>query len=384
MAKYPIKLILDYINGEELNGYDIDVLENDPLFMKEVINVSNDKKTYNLCSDSVKKNYQFVKFLIQKFNKDSKFISDIAQQYLDSSTDELTNLEILILMCNILSPECNEYIRFKTLLFVMQKREEIDIEATKIDAQKNDPSLLNDIGETGFLIVYDDFNTSQIITDYFAKQFLERLLDPEKHTFEDFLHTRFNSLEELNNTPIKTYLIEYISYYDSMLASYISTHIQLLEETLSKIELIKRRWNTYPARLESLKYHRLFDYIQKYFEAIDYQCSYSEDEMLYLISEELGITSTTIKYDPSMSVDSEEFEETLEEVKQIDLTTMPFKDLSHYNNIRNIVIRFLSANSLKELEDIEIDFDEFTAPTSPNVLDISKFVKRPPHRSLYN
>ena len=62
--KYNSKIIFDYIVGNDLDGYSIDELENDPNFMMDVIKITRDKRMYNLCSDDIKKNCTFVEFLI--------------------------------------------------------------------------------------------------------------------------------------------------------------------------------------------------------------------------------------------------------------------------------------------------------------------------------
>jgi len=47
--KYNINIILNYINGDDIEGYTIEELENDCTFMKLVINYTNDKNMYALC-----------------------------------------------------------------------------------------------------------------------------------------------------------------------------------------------------------------------------------------------------------------------------------------------------------------------------------------------
>ena len=118
-------------------------------------------------------------------------------------------------------------------------------------------------------------------------------------------------------------------------------------------------------------------------ETVEYECSYSEDEMLYFISEELGITSLVFRYDSSLVGDSELLEEILGEVRKMDTSIMAYEDLRHYNNMKNIVIRFLDTSSMKEVEDIDIDFDEFAVPTSPKIIDMSKLMKKPPQKVVF-
>ena len=77
MKKYGEKLIKDYIEGNDIEEYSIEELENDSEFMIMVINKTNDKNICNLCGDDVKKDPRFVKYLITKFNYDTNFIISI-------------------------------------------------------------------------------------------------------------------------------------------------------------------------------------------------------------------------------------------------------------------------------------------------------------------
>ena len=63
---YSDKIVNDYIYGNDIEEYDIGQLENDPVFMMQVIDKTNDKKMYKFCSDEVKNNYEFVKFIIYR------------------------------------------------------------------------------------------------------------------------------------------------------------------------------------------------------------------------------------------------------------------------------------------------------------------------------
>ena len=73
MEKINNKLVIDYINGEDIEN--IEALENDFDFMKAVIDKSNDKNFYNLCSNDLKINHDFVLYLIYKFSDNKSFIT---------------------------------------------------------------------------------------------------------------------------------------------------------------------------------------------------------------------------------------------------------------------------------------------------------------------
>ena len=54
MKKYSRDLVEKYINGEDIEDYSLDELENDKNFMMLVISQTTDRKMYNYCSESVK------------------------------------------------------------------------------------------------------------------------------------------------------------------------------------------------------------------------------------------------------------------------------------------------------------------------------------------
>lgn len=375
MIKYTNKTVIDYINGEDLGDIDLEELENNPSFMRDVINLSNDKEMYSLCSDKVKQNYSFIKFLVRKFSYDTKFISKIAREYINNTEDEVNRFELILIMCDLLSRDTNEFIEFRLLLLATEKSQLLQIEATKIE-HENEPDVMREIGETGFYLIYDMYNESEMVTDYFAKEMINRLLQTEDSGFEDFLHQRYKNIEELEQVGIKKYLIDYISCYDPMLASYISGHISILKDIMTNIDEIKRRWNTYSLRLESLRYTKLFSCVQKYMEDINYECSYREDELLYYVANELGVFEQMFMHDPSMYGDKDIYEIVLEEVEDISTDIMSYNDLCHYNNLKNIVRRYLSITTIKELKELPEDFEDFGTPTSPKVIDFQSSISK--------
>ena len=99
--KYSKKLVYDYVNGNDIDGYTLDELEDDYLFMIEVMKYSKDKKMYEMCSDNVKKNAEFVKFIIDYFKGDKSFVLRVSDYYLLNSNNEVLKNEILILLSRI-------------------------------------------------------------------------------------------------------------------------------------------------------------------------------------------------------------------------------------------------------------------------------------------
>ena len=100
-SSYSRKIIWDYINGNYIEN--IDELENDYKFMMDVINITKDKNMYNLCSDEIKSNYEFVIFMIHLFKSDIDFVCEIATKYMiTSEEDSIYVKDIIFTMCDIL------------------------------------------------------------------------------------------------------------------------------------------------------------------------------------------------------------------------------------------------------------------------------------------
>ena len=98
MKKYNRDLISKYINGEEIIDYNIEELEDDKDFMMQVISISNDYNFYNLCSEKVKLDYDFIKYLILKFKNNINFICDVANEYIEKTEDDFARTELALIM----------------------------------------------------------------------------------------------------------------------------------------------------------------------------------------------------------------------------------------------------------------------------------------------
>lgn len=108
MSKYSKKVLYDYIVGNEIEGYNIDKLESDYIFIKEVTDFSNDKKIYNLCDNKLKSNFELMKFFILKFKDDKNFIKKVANEFLNLSNNEDDNFEMNIIVSNLVGKNYNE------------------------------------------------------------------------------------------------------------------------------------------------------------------------------------------------------------------------------------------------------------------------------------
>ena len=67
MAKYDDKLIDSYINGEVHNEALAKFLEEDKIFMEQVLMKTHDVSYYDKCSKKVKTSTGFTRFLLKHF-----------------------------------------------------------------------------------------------------------------------------------------------------------------------------------------------------------------------------------------------------------------------------------------------------------------------------
>ena len=254
MKKYNIETVYNYINGEDITDFTLEELESNTNFMIDVINVSNDKNFYNFTEDNVKTDYRFVKFIINKFKEDENLITVVADTYIENQDNEQNYIELLIIMCNLIKDKNSKnYKKYKFLLEVNHKSKRLQIELGKL---KMNTEAADNLG-MGFLIIYDSFNSSQIILDYYAKAIIEDIFEEYDIVLEDYLHQRFNTFEKIEKIGIKKYILDFIAVYDEMLSSYLSSHIYLLEDISKQLDKIKNNWNKYIETKERKKYNEI-------------------------------------------------------------------------------------------------------------------------------
>ena len=337
MKKYSIEIVYNYINGEDITDFTLEELESNSNFMIDVINVSNDKNFYNLAEDSVKADYRFVKFIINKFKEDEILITLVADTYIENQENEQNYIELLIIMCNLIKDKNSKnYEKYKFLLESHYSLNRLQIEIGKL---KMNTEAANDLG-MGFLIIYGAFNSSQVILDYYAKEIIKDIFKEYDIVLEDYLHQRFNTFEKIEKIGINKYILDFIAVYDEMLSSYLSSHIYLLDDILKQLNAIKNNWNKYIETKERKKCNEIINKVHEYMEykAVDH---YLLDEitLLYLVATNLGIEKTLLKYD---SISEEHYQGIIEELSyELDVSKLSFNDRLNYNNIKKIILDIL-------------------------------------------
>lgn len=334
MTNYLSKeLVKKYINGEEIANYNLDELENDYNFMKSVIEYSNDKNIYKLCSDNLKKNYQFVKFLLYKFKDDMNFITKVADYYINNNNCDLEQInieydEIIILISNLTKNKVDEdkNIMYQTKAFAIYKKARIQI-ALILNEIKSDMKLSNELG-LGFFFILDTYGHSDIIIKDFSKRYLFELFE-ENNTFnlEKYLHERFINFEDLEKVGVVNYFIQFIRSFDKYLADYVSVYPDLITNLLNKrLSIIKRNWKMYEKNAIKEKINILYNEVEKYLKDKKLEYTFNTIDVIYYLTKKLGLIDYLKEYDECLRIldeeyiDNKDYYEIIFETKPIDYT----------------------------------------------------------------
>ncbi|MBR2712718.1 MAG: hypothetical protein IKE73_03320 [Bacilli bacterium] len=288
MKKIETSLINKYINGDDIEGYTLEELENDSSFMKAVIHFTNDPKMYSLCSDNLKKDYDFVRFLINKFESNSTFIMEVANYFLSNTDNDIQKKELSIMMEDKLPEKLSFNYRIANQASYLETR--VEIEALEIQKPSTEASL-----GMGFIYVFDLYNDSSIIVNDYAKRMINEIIEDNLSDFNTALHKIFEGPEQLQKMGVNNFLIDEIGNHDQMLSSYVSVHPELIEKYKEKIDNILENWDKYEAQAEEKRYDNMFAMVHEYLSMVD--TNMTEQSVLYYAANELGIRGKLQYYD---------------------------------------------------------------------------------------
>lgn len=235
MMKYSSKLIRDYINGEDIIGYDIEELENDYEFMMEVILVSGDQNMYEMCSDNVKGNYEFACFLINKFIKDKKFVSKVAINYINNENDNEKKNEMCIYLNN-LSYHYEDMMEYRV---VAKSIYTAQMAQNQLILSELDEFAQEELG-TGFSLIIDEYPNSKLIHDFFAVNMIDEILS--NYNVETLLHRMYKDAGEVQ---VNNFLLLLIRNFDKYLALHAEKKLYLLDIYRKNVENYIKHWSYY-------------------------------------------------------------------------------------------------------------------------------------------
>lgn len=301
MKKYNKELINQYINGEDIVEYSINELEGDKDFMIQVINISNDYRFYNLCSDEVKLDYEFIKYLILKFKENIKFICLVADEFLGKSEDDFAKTELTLIMRDLTKGDETKHIEYCVAAESMYCVKRLEVEFCK--GLEKDEQFSEEIG-MGFWFIFDLYNGSDIILNFYIGKIIKDIFSENELDLENLLHNNFKSKEEINDMGINNFIVRFIERYDPMLSSYLSANIGYLSELRLDIQKIQNNWENYNNDKEYQKYSEAIEQVYKYWDNyVIFDGKTSVEKIMYYVADELGIGENIRKYDYKVSDD---------------------------------------------------------------------------------
>lgn len=332
MNKYNKQTIYNYINGTTLEDYTLEELENDKKFMKMVIGITRDKKMYERCSQELKKDPDFIKYIIITFNNDIEFISKIMDDYINISTDLQIFTELIILMCKYTknTNKFNKYEKYRELIY-------FDFKA-KIELVKQDyigTNIEREIG-MGFIFIFDYYNHSKTTLKYFATNFIADIINEYDIDLEALIHNNFNKFKDLEDYGINKYILNFINKYDSSLSNYITTNREVLKPLLKQLDKIKKEWTLYPEKKLTKQYELMFEKVFDYMQDVD-NSTLKEVELIYYLGQELGISKTLKENDLFMKDELYNLIISNMDTK-IENTIFNIYDIKYINDVKNIMI----------------------------------------------
>ncbi len=355
MGKYSDKLVDKYIMGFPIDN--VDELENSKSFMMQAIDKSCDYRLYNLCSDKVKKNYSFVKYIVLKFNNNLDFVCNVADYYLENSSDELSRIELVVIMEFLSKRNKEKYMHYRMIGHSLYYLKRLQIETSKKTV--DDQELIDEIG-MGFLLIFEEYTYNKIVLDFFAKKIIDGIFDENDIDLEYMLHEQFNSPDEINKIGINNYMIKFINGYDSMLADYLMVHTELMNELRDKINYAIENWRKFEIRNEREKYNRMFEEVHEYL--MDKETLFDETTVIYYIGRKLGIADKILKYDSIYTCSLDDVFEEIDNELVKEILEISFEERIHLNNVKKIMIdNLFSKVKREELEKskiIKIDFNK--------------------------
>ena len=347
MQKYPKSLIMDYISGNEISEYNIDDLENDVDFMTDVINYSSDKKMYHFSSLGLKHNSNFILYLMNKFANDLDFLCEIVDEYLKNPDDNVYRFEIVIRICNLTEKYQKEDLSIKYKIIrntiYLTKKLEVDMALESIE---NDKKLQSELG-LGYFILFDEFNSSPIVTNYLASQYIKEIFEDKDINLEKLIHKQFKNIEDIDKIGVNNYLINIINLYDQALASYVSAHIDLLSPCRKNIEKIKKEWNLFAEKIEKEQITTIISFISSYVNANEIECGFGEEDALRHFGKLFEIEEQIKKYD-RYQIPPEWYDEQEENIDLVDVSHMTFIARKHYEKIKEVIIRILNGENVED------------------------------------
>lgn len=233
MQKYSDEIVKKYINGEDIEGYSFEELENDKEFMMKVIKISKDKNFYDSCSEKLLNDYEFIKYLILTFKDDLEFVSMVADNYLDTEPKDEDALELQIIMYNLTENDFHLHSMYSHKLARTTKVRDMVFNLKYLDTLKI---------KSLFLLVTNKYFDNKIIMDYYAEDILDALYEDNYFKLKGLFLRKFKITDNLSKPELVEFIIEMVNTSDIGLAAYLRKNENLLEFYIDDIRSEQLKW----------------------------------------------------------------------------------------------------------------------------------------------
>lgn len=270
--------------------------------------------------------YEYLKKLLKDYNKNNQSVKEYLM--IDAlSTAE--RLEYSLILENLTGDT-----DFQTIYETIY-----DVIRVKIEYTKQKMNITKEIG-LGFKYIFDEYSNSKIILSFMATKMIEEILNEDD--FELELHLNFKSAEQIRKIGINKLLINYISNYDKILSSYLTSNISLLEDAKIELNKILNGWVDYENKKEKIKYNKMIEQVENYLSSVD--TIFTPADVMYYIANKLGIIEKLAKYDNINQLVYQSILENISDDIFAELVNCP-EEKEHYNSVKNIMTEALFEKS---------------------------------------
>lgn len=272
------------------------------------------------------KKHEFLKKLVKEYNKNNQ---SVKEYLMSDALSTAERLEYSLILENLTGDT-----DFQTIYETIY-----DVIRVKIEYTKQKMNITKEIG-LGFKYIFDEYSNSKIILSFMATKMIEEILN--KDDFELELHLNFKSAEQIRKIGINKLLINYISNYDKMLSSYLTSNISLLEDAKIELNKILNGWVNYENKKEKIKYSKMIEQVENYLSNVD--TIFTPADVMYYIANKLGIIEKLAKYDNINQLVYQSILENISDDIFAELVNCP-EEKEHYNAVKNIMTEALFEKS---------------------------------------
>lgn len=270
--------------------------------------------------------YEYLKKLIKDYNKNNQ---SVKEYLMSDALSTAERLEYSLILENLTGDT-----DFQTIYETIY-----DVIRVKIEYTKQKMNITKEIG-LGFKYIFDEYSNSKIILSFMATKMIEEILNEDD--FELELHLNFKSAEQIRKIGINKLLINYISNYDKMLSSYLTSNISLLEDAKIELNKILNGWVDYENKKEKIKYNKMIEQVENYLSSVD--TIFTPADVMYYIANKLGIIEKLAKYDNINQLVYQSILENISDDIFAELVNCP-EEKEHYNSVKNIMTEALFEKS---------------------------------------